>query len=124
MLDLFYKIGIPIISVLITLIATIFAGVKGKKEKKKTMLNALIPNLIITAETLFGSKKGQAKLDYVLTQAQLFALQNHLKFDMTEYTAKVNNLIECTNRVNTDKSVDPFSDGKDINFNAQNNQII
>jgi len=106
--DFMLKYGSLIISILITVLSIIIAFIKAKKSgNSKGMLQILekIPSLITKAETLFGKGKGSAKLDYVLTQLRLYALQNNIKIDDDDLTAQVNSVVETTNNVNIDKKL-------------------
>lgn len=100
--------GLTILSIIATIISLIIAMIKAKKSgNTKGMLAILemIPNLVVTAESLFGAGKGQAKLDYVLTQLRLYALQNNIKVDINELTSQVNSVVTSTNNVNIDKTI-------------------
>lgn len=98
--------GITILSVIATVLSLILAYLKAKKTgNAKGVVSILekIPSLVTTAESLFGDKKGSAKLDYVLTQIRLYALQNNIKVDVNDLTAQINSVVETTNNVNVSK---------------------
>lgn len=100
------KYGLIILSAIATIVSLILALVKAKKSgntKGIVAMLELIPSLVITAESLYGSGKGSAKLDYVLTQLRLYALQNNIKVDVEDLTAQVNSVVETTNNVNVNK---------------------
>lgn len=99
--------GLTILSVIATIISLIIALIKAKKSgNSKGMIGILemIPSLVNTAESLFGKGHGQAKLDYVLTQIRLYALQNNVKVDINQLTDQVNSVVTTTNSVNIDKT--------------------
>lgn len=99
--------GLTILSVIATIISLIIALIKAKKSgNSKGMIAILemIPSLVNTAESLFGKGHGQAKLDYVLTQIRLYALQNNVKVDINQLTDQVNSVVTTTNSVNIDKT--------------------
>lgn len=99
--------GLTILSVIATIISLVIALIKAKKSgNSKGMIAILemIPNLVNTAESLFGRGHGQAKLDYVLTQIRLYALQNNVKVDINTLTEQVNSVVTTTNSVNIDKT--------------------
>lgn len=99
--------GLTILSVIATIISLIIALIKAKKSgNSKGMIAILemIPSLVNTAESLFGKGHGQAKLDYVLTQIRLYALQNNVKVDINQLTDQVNTVVTTTNSVNIDKT--------------------
>lgn len=101
--------GLTILSVIATIISLIIALIKAKKSGNSKGMNAIlemIPSLVITAESLFGKGHGQAKLDYVLTQIRLYALQNNVKVDINKLTKQVNSVVTTTNSVNIDKKED------------------
>lgn len=104
--DFMVKYGITILSVIATIISLIIAFIKAKKTgNSKGMVAILekIPSLVTTAESLYGKGKGSAKLDYVLTQLRLYALQSNIKVDINDLTAQINSVVETTNNVNIDK---------------------
>lgn len=104
--DFMVKYGITILSVIATIISLIIAFIKAKKTgNSKGMVAILekIPSLVTTAESLYGKGKGTAKLDYVLTQLRLYALQSNIKVDINDLTAQINSVVETTNNVNIDK---------------------
>ena len=104
--DFMVKYGITILSVIATIISLIIAFLKAKKTGNSKGMVALlekIPSLVTTAESLYGKGKGTAKLDYVLTQLRLYALQSNIKVDINDLTAQINSVVETTNNVNIDK---------------------
>lgn len=104
--DFMVKYGITILSVIATIISLIIAFLKAKKTGNSKGMVALlekIPSLVTTAESLYGKGKGAAKLDYVLTQLRLYALQSNIKVDINDLTAQINSVVEATNNVNIDK---------------------
>lgn len=104
--DFMVKYGITILSVIATIISLIIAFIKAKKTGNSKGMVALlekIPSLVTTAESLYGKGKGTAKLDYVLTQLRLYALQSNIKVDINDLTAQINSVVETTNNVNIDK---------------------
>ena len=56
---------------------------------------------------MFGSGKGSAKLDYVLTQLRLYALQQNVKVDVEDLTAQINSVVDATKNVNVVKTETP-----------------
>ena len=104
--DFMVKYGITILSVIATIISLVIAFLKSKKTGNSKGMVALlekIPSLVTTAESLYGKGKGTAKLDYVLTQLRLYALQSNIKVDINDLTAQINSVVETTNNVNIDK---------------------
>lgn len=115
--------GLLILSVLITIVSLISYFVKAKKSGNNTGMLALlqkIPSLVTTAESLYGSGKGTAKLDYVLTQLRLYALQNGIKTDIEDLTAQINSVVETTNNVNTSKTCLPCDEQEVTDTNTDN----
>lgn len=122
--------GLTGLSILATIFSLIIAWLKARKNgNTKGMLAILekIPSLVVTAESLYGSGKGSAKLDYVLTQLRLFALQNNIKVDVDDLTAQINSVVETTKNVNTTivkaddipSNVNVGNAGENINVTAQ-----
>ena len=101
--DFIVKYGIMILSIIATIASLIIAWVKAKHTGNTKGLLAIverIPSLVTTAESLFGSGKGSAKLDYVLTQLRLYALQQNVKVDVEDLTAQINSVVDATKNVN------------------------
>ena len=95
-----------IVSIAVTVASIVWAIIKQVKAgntKGIVALLELIPSLVITAESLYGKGKGSAKLDYVLTQLRLYALQHNIKVNTEDLTAQINSVVETTNTVNMDK---------------------
>ena len=95
-----------IVSIAVTVASIVWAIIKQVKAgntKGIVALLELIPSLVITAESLYGKGKGSAKLDYVLTQLRLYALQHNIKVNTEDLTAQINSVVETTNNVNMDK---------------------
>ena len=108
--DFIVKYGIMILSIIATIASLIIAWVKAKRTgNTKGLLSIVerIPSLVTTAESLFGSGKGSAKLDYVLTQLRLYALQQGVKVDVEDLTAQINSVVEATKSVNVIKAETP-----------------
>lgn len=101
--DFIVKYGIMIMSIIATIASLIIAWVKAKRTGNTQGLLAVvqkIPSLVTTAESLFGSGHGSAKLDYVLTQLRLYALQQNVKVDVEDLTAQINSVVDATKNVN------------------------
>ena len=101
------KYGILILSIITTILSLIIAWVKAKRTGNTRGLLAIleqIPSLVTTAESLFGSGKGSAKLDYVLTQLRLYALQQNVKVNVEDLTAQINSVVDTTKNVNVVKT--------------------
>lgn len=129
--DFLARYGLTILSLIATIISVIIAFIKAKKTgNSKGMLAILekIPSLVITAESLYGSGKGSAKLDYVLTQLRLYALQNNIKVDVEDLTAQINSVVETTKNVNVssvnvEQTITPSQDSMAGGVN-ENNSVI
>ena len=101
--DFIVKYFVTILSIFATIASLIIAWVKAKRTGNTKGLLAIverIPSLVTTAESLFGSGKGSAKLDYVLTQLRLYALQQNVKVDVEDLTAQINSVVDTTKNVN------------------------
>lgn len=101
--DFIVKYFVTILSIFATIASLIIAWVKAKHTGNTKGLLAIverIPSLVTTAESLFGSGKGSAKLDYVLTQLRLYALQQNVKVDVEDLTAQINSVVDATKNVN------------------------
>ena len=108
--DFIVKYGVMILSIIATIASLIIAVIKAKLSGHTKGLLAIverIPSLVTTAESLFGSGRGSAKLDYVLTQLRLYALQQNVKVDVEDLTAQINSVVDATNNVNVVKTETP-----------------
>lgn len=108
--DFILDYGLVILSIIATIASLIIAWVKAKRTGNANgMLSivARIPSLVTTAESLYGSGKGSAKLDYVLTQLRLYALQLGVKVDVEDLTAQINSVVDATKNVNAVKTENP-----------------
>ena len=108
--DFIVKYGIMILSIIATIASLIIAWVKAKRSGNTKGLLAIveqIPSLVTTAESLFGRGKGSAKLDYVLTQLRLYALQQNVKVNVEDLTAQINSVVDATKNVNVVKTETP-----------------
>lgn len=94
---------LSIIGAITSLVLAIFNAKSHGNSKGIVALFEQIPALVSTAECLYGSGKGVAKLDYVLTQLKLFALQNKIKVETGLLESQVNSVVQTTNVVNKGK---------------------
>lgn len=129
--DFIVKYGVMILSIIATIASLIIAWLKAKRTgNTKGLLSIVerIPSLVTTAESLFGSGKGSAKLDYVLTQLRLYALQQNVKVDVEDLTAQINSVVDATKNVNvcvvkTD-TPSPTETPTESRADAENSQAI
>ena len=129
--DFIVKYGIMILSIIATIASLIIAWVKAKHTGNTKGLLAIverIPSLVTTAESLFGSGKGSAKLDYVLTQLRLYALQQNVKVDVEDLTAQINSVVDATKNVNVNvvktETPSPTETPTESRADAENSQAI
>lgn len=122
--------GFLILSTIITIVS-IFITLKNSGSKKSFLsLLSLIPSLVIEAENMFGSGKGANKLNWVLTQLRIRALENNIKVSDAELTANIENVVNATNNVNTNKVENVSRETpstittEDSTANTQTTQII
>ena len=86
-------------SIAITAATTIIALIKIKKSNKQTKLVSLakivqkIPEYIKEAESIFGSKTGQAKLRYVLNSLQVECLKANIEYQEEELKVEIENIL-------------------------------
>lgn len=94
---------LALLSILVTaisLIITIIKTIKNGKTEKVLAVVQQIPALVAQAETTFGAGHGEAKLNYVLTQLQLYALNNGVKVDTAYLTDQINSVVATTKVTN------------------------
>ena len=109
-IDFIVKYGVMILSIIATIASLIIAWVKAKRTgNTKGLLSIVerIPSLVTTAESLYGGGKGSAKLDYVLTQLRLYALQQNVKVNVEDLTAQINSVVDATKNVNVVRTEAP-----------------
>lgn len=98
------KYGVVILSCIATLASIVIALIKAKHSGNNTRLIDLlaeIPMLVIKAEAMFGHKHGAEKLDYVLTQLRIKALQRGVSVTDEYLVSQVNSVVNATKNVNT-----------------------
>lgn len=129
--DFIVKYGVMILSIIATIASLIIAWVKAKRTgNTKGLLSIVerIPSLVTTAESLFGSGRGSAKLDYVLTQLRLYALQQNVKVDVEDLTAQINSVVDATKNVNVSvvktDTPSPTETPTESRADAENSQAI
>lgn len=94
----------------IAIAPTIFATIAIEKKRKtsknlsisvqKLEIIEKIPKYVGEAEKIFGAGSGYAKLQYVLNKLQVdFAVAN-LKYDETEMTGKIENILDTPEKKN------------------------
>ena len=95
--------GMTIISMVVAVVILIAWAVKAIKSgntKGLLALYAKIPELVAKAETIFGAGNGVAKLNYVLTELRVYALEHGINVNMTELQARVEEVVSATKVVN------------------------
>lgn len=110
--DFTINYGLMILSIVATVATVAIAWIKARRSgNSKSLLSIVerIPSLVTTAESLFGAGKGSAKLDYVLTQLRLYALQQNVKVDVEDLTAQINSVVDATKNVNVVVTEKPSS---------------
>lgn len=99
----YINIALAVLGFIGMIASFIFAYVKAKKNGKSISMLSLIekiPLFVTTAETIFGKGNGRAKLEYVLTQLKMLAMENGLTIDDAKLRADVNSVVLATNYVN------------------------
>lgn len=97
-----------------------------KKKNAKAIQNVLsdVPELVTKAESLFGAGHGADKLQWVLTQLRLIAIEHHATVSQEELTAEIEKVVSATKNVNTDKpcqsSTVVASDSTSVEIDNQN----
>lgn len=91
------------IGVASTIIAYIKAKKSGNTAGQVEILNK-IPELVIRAEQIFGAGKGSAKLQYVMNELRIFALEHKIKVDSATLENSVNSMVNVSNNVNVSKT--------------------
>ena len=97
---------VAVLSLISLIISIIFIIIKAKKNgniKGVLDLIGLIPNLVVQAEATFGKGNGTAKLNFVLTELRVYALEHNISVTNEELKIQIENVVSATNQVNTDK---------------------
>ena len=89
----------------ISIIYSLFGAIKTGNANGVVKLIAQIPILVATAEKLFGGGNGIAKLNYVLTELRVFALENKINVSTDYLTQQINSVVDTTNSVNVNKGI-------------------
>lgn len=98
---------VTILSLLALVVSLIITFIKAKKNgniKGVLDLVHLIPNLVVQAESLFGKGNGTAKLNYVLTELRVYALEHNICVTNEELKVQVESVVNATNQVNINKT--------------------
>lgn len=125
-LDFIVEYGVLILSIVVTVISLIISSIKSHKTgntKGVLELYAKIPVLVATAEKLFGKGNGVAKLNYVLTELRVYALEHNIKVSGEQLEAQVNSVVETTKvvNVNTPTTQNVETSARAIAENSTNN---
>lgn len=95
---------LSLVALVVSLIITIVKAKKNGNIKGILDLVSLIPNLVVQAESLFGKGNGTAKLNYVLTELRVYALEHNISVTNDELKIQVESVVSATNQVNTEKA--------------------
>jgi len=112
-----------ILSGLITLASLIVAVVQAVRtgnKKALLALNAKIPQLVIEAEQLFGKGNGLAKLNSVLTDLRVFAIEHNLKVDKEYLIGQIESVVAATKNVNVNAT--PSTEVEVVQANTPDNE--
>ncbi len=132
-LDFLLNYGVSILSIIVTIIILIVSSIKAHKTgntKGVLEMYAKIPSLVTTAEQLFGKGNGVAKLNYVLTELRVYALEHGIKVDSNEIEMQVNSVVDTTKLVNlnapskADAESASNADATNTTSNTQNTIIV
>ncbi len=95
------------LGLLVTTITFLSKFIKSAKAKKITENLASIGSIILPyieeAET-FLHFSGEEKKQFVMTKANQYAIENGIKFDSIAVSAKIEELVSLTKKVNTNNS--------------------
>lgn len=128
----YINIGLAVVGCISTIISLIVAYVKSVRNGNSMKFISLIekiPLFVTTAENVFGSGNGAMKLEYVLTQLKMLAIQNGLIVDEEKLRNEVNNVVLATNYVNvggskTNTTKHDLQDESNIEQSNQNDNTI
>lgn len=104
-LDIIVRYGVTILSVALAIVGLIMSIIKAHRAgNTKGVLNlyAQIPNLVAQAESLFGKGNGIAKLNYVLTELRVYAMENNITINKEDLTEQINSVVSTTKVVNVE----------------------
>ena len=99
--------GVTIISILATIVLFVIYIIKAHRSgntKGLLSIYSQIPQLVSKAEEIFGKGNGVAKLNYVLTELRIYAIQHGINITEQELEQQIENVVTTTKNVNTDKT--------------------
>lgn len=95
------SIIVSVLTITISVVKVVRNGASSKESTKLLNLVSKIPDLVVSAEEIYGSGKGVAKLDYVLTKLKLEAMTIGVAVDENYLINAVENTVKATKTVNT-----------------------
>lgn len=119
----YINIGLAILGFISMIISFVIAYIKAKKNGNSLSMIALIekiPLFVTTAETIFGKGNGRAKLEYVLTQLKMLAMNNGIIVDEEKLRNDVNSVVLATNYVNVAGSKSISNNQEKVNTPTEN----
>lgn len=96
---------LTIITTIISFVLYVYENLRKRNAKAVADVLANIPDLITKAESVFGKGRGADKLQWVLTQLRLIAMERKASVSQEELTAEIEKVVEATKNVNTDKPI-------------------
>ena len=120
-LDEFISILLIIIGGISLLITYIRSRKNNGNVGQLTILQK-IPELVVKAELMFGKGRGADKLQYVMTELRVFALENKIKIDNEFLKSQVNAMVDVTKNVNVTINNDTPQDSENNNRNTTTNE--
>lgn len=94
---------VTILTTIVSLILYVIESIKKKNSKAISDLLGKIPTLVQQAESVFGAGHGADKMQWVLTQLRLLAIESHAKITQEELKNEVENVVQATKNVNATK---------------------
>lgn len=103
----YLQYAISVVSILVLITTYIKGRIKNPKIRKKLKKiedfgNQIIP-IIVEAEALTNFS-GKEKMEYALTKLNQMAIKSKIDFDQEVIEQKIEELIELSNKVNTNKT--------------------
>ena len=96
---------LTIITTIISFVLYVYENLRKRNAKAVADVLANIPDLITKAGSVFGKGRGADKLQWVLTQLRLIAMERKASVSQEELTAEIEKVVEATKNVNTDKPI-------------------
>lgn len=96
-------LGLSVLSTAISIVVAVIKARKSGKGLQALDLFKQIPELVRKAESMFGAGNGVAKLEWVMTQIRLLAMESNVTISCEEIQQAVDSEVRTLNYSKGDK---------------------